>query len=200
MALHFVFTRYEGSWISRAIMWFEWPKGESARRCSHGIIKFWPEGVIFKGDPMAAEAMERGCWMNFYKKALGRQDVVAEFKLKISDDKADEIMREALLLYNDWAYDFFGVGQNAIVILAKKWFGSIWRWLQISWKLKKGEKSLFCTGYLWNVARLVEARGGPVGNWTGSVRSPRDASPRKMIKMCFDHPECYEYVGGIAPP
>jgi hypothetical protein len=203
MPLHFVFTKYEGSWISRAIMWFEWPKGESDRRCSHGMIKFFPEGPIFKGSAMAAEAMERGCWINFYKKALGRQDVVADFRLRITDDEADEIMRKALLNYNDWAYDFFGVGQNAIIILAKKWFGSIWRWLQISWKLRKGEKSLFCTGYLYNVAyevmKEIHSKDQKSG-WTGGLESPREATPREMIKVCFEHPECYEWMGGIAKP
>ena len=200
MSLHFVFTKYEGSWISRAIMWFEWPRGESTKRCSHGMIKFWPEGVVFRGDPMAAEAMERGCWMNFYEKSLGRQTVVAEFKLKLSDIRADTVMREALLKYNDWAYDFFGVGQSAIIILAKKWFGSIWRWLQISWKLKKGEKELFCTGYLYEVAKMVQDMYPGHQKWTGDLKSPREATPREMIKVCFDHQECYEYVGGIAAP
>lgn len=200
MAVHFVFTKYEESWISRAIMWFEWPKGESDRRCSHGIIKFWPEGPIFKASAMAAEAMERGCWMNFFKRSLGRQDVVAEFKLNIPDDICDEVMRQALLQYNDWHYDFFGVGQNAIIILAKRFFGSIWRWLQISWKLRKGEKELFCTGYLYEVAKMVQSRFSNASGWIGDIKSPRDATPRKMIKACFDNPECYKYIEGIAKP
>jgi hypothetical protein len=107
-------------------------------------------------------------------------------------------MREALLKYNDWAYDFAGVGQNAIIIIAKKWFGTIWRWLQISWKLKKGEKELFCTGYLYEVAKMIQEKYSNNIGWTGDLKSPREATPRKMIKVCFDRPGLYEFVGGSA--
>lgn len=198
--IHFVFTRCNESFISRAIQWFEWGRKDSARRCSHGIVKFWPEGPIFKSNPMAFEAMEKGCWMDFFEKSLGRQTVVAEFRLKITADQADKIMRETLEKFNDWNYDFTGVGLNGIKILLKRWFGSIWRWFGIVWKLEKGQRELFCTAVMFRVAKLCEHRIFPSRQWTHKVRSDRQAAPKPVINMCFDLPECYEWIRGEAKP
>lgn len=199
MSIRFVFTRNDQSFVSRAIMWFEQRKTHKERRTSHGLMKFWPGGPIFGAWPLSFEAAERGVWMDLYEKSIGKQTIVAEFELNLNEVQAVRVIQTALSRYSSWYYDFTGVAENAVWILMKKWFGTIVRWAKFVWKFEAGEKSLFCTGLLYEIAKAAEKASGAEG-WVGSIQSAREATPRKLIDVCYGHPDLYTLVReNVAP-
>jgi hypothetical protein len=201
MSIHFVFTRNDKSFISRAIMWFEQRRVHKDRRCSHGLMKFWPSGPVFRERHLAFEAMERGVWMNLYEKSLGAQTVVADFELDLPDHVSDEVVRIALERYSDWYYDFEGVAMNAIWILMKRWFGTIVRWLKFTWKFEVEQGELFCTGLLYEIAKVAQEHDELGRNWVDDIKNAEESTPRKLIDACFGNTQrCYKWKGGTAKP
>jgi hypothetical protein len=197
--IHFVFTRNDESFVSRAIMWFEQRRTDKERRTSHGLMKFWPGGPVFSALPVSFEAAERGVWMDLYHKSIGKQTIVAEFELLLDDDYSLWAVQESLRRYSDWYYDFEGVAQNAVWILMKKWFGTILRWTKFVWKFETDEKSLFCTGLLYEIAKLAET-ASPDPGWVGPIESAREATPRKLIDVCYANPNVYKLIReNVAP-
>lgn len=199
MEVRVVFTKTD-AFISRAIMWFTRDRHHPERSCSHVIVKFRPGGVLEEVDEWAAfEAMERGCWLSPWRKSLGKQTVVAEFKLECDGEAAHQAILESLDKYLDWYYDFAGIGMWAYWILMKRWFGTLVRLFKIVFKPSKAHKSLFCSGLALRVVQAVQERQeGLVVGWEGI--DPRTSSPMNEINPCFDHQSVWTWIGGIAKP
>jgi len=199
MSVNFIFTRNDKSFISRAIMWFEQRRTHKDRRAAHGLMKFWPSGPIFREDFLSLEATERGVWMDLYDKSIGQQTVVANFELDLPDHIADEVIRIAIERYNDWYYDFEGVASYAIWILMKRWFGTLVRLLKFTWKFEVEPGRLFCTGLLYQIATIAQEKDPEGRNWVGDIKSSEEATPRRLIDVCFAS-SCYRWKGGAAKP
>jgi len=199
MPINFVFTRNDKSFISRAIIWFEQRRTQKERRTSHGLLKFWPSGPIFRENFLSFEAMERGVWMSIYEKSIGQQTVVADFEIDLPDHIADEVARIAIKRYSDWYYDFEGVASNAVWILMKRWFGTLIRWFNFTWKFEVEQGQLFCTGLLYEIAKVAQEKDPSGREWVGDIKNAEEATPRRLIDVCFGNP-CYRWKGGSAKP
>lgn len=189
MKVRLVFARKDDSIISRAIMWFTQRKREPERRCSHVMVKFQPGGV-YEDDWVAFEAMERGCWISPYDKALGKQTVVGEFEAVASDKVAYDSMRVAINCYSSWYYDFFGIGLWALWILAWRWAETPLRWMKIVFRPGTAGKALFCSGLALQVVRAMEMVD-PSLDFGMKGLTPRTSSPQNEIDVCFARPEMW---------
>lgn len=194
MRLRIVFTRNDHSFISRAIMWFTQRKRAKERRCSHVFFKFRPAG-IFTGW-WAYEAMERGCWMSPYEKALGKQTVVAEFCIKAPDSIVDKAIVGLIdETAGDW-YDFEGIWRWAWWIFANRFFGTIVKVLKLTFRPGRAHEGAFCSGLVLMGLRKIQSdlvhEDFGITNLT-----PRTSSPQGEIDICFGHPDVYQ--GGLGP-
>lgn len=191
--IHVVFTRYEKSFISRAIMWFTRKREHPERDCSHVLWKVKPGGC-FEASWAAFEAMERGVWLSFFNKALGKQTIVADFRVKTTVPMAQELTRWMLHEYLGENYDYVGIALWAEWILASRWFGTIVKWLNLKFRPGKVRQK-FCSGLVVvGLKRLQEL--DPVG-WGVDDVTARTSSPRQLIDVLVDMPSRYEYTGGV---
>lgn len=195
MKIRIVFTKYKPSLISRAIMWFSKKREHPERDCSHVMVKFAPGG-IFEEDWVAFEAMERGVWMDFYKDAVGRTEVVGEFTINTPEGFAYDAMRWALIEYLGAQYDYAGIALFAERILASRWFASIVKWFHIKFR-PKTVHALFCSGLALTVIQKIQWMDLKV-DWGVSDFKPRTVSPRDLIDVCFSKPTLYYFEGGSA--
>jgi hypothetical protein len=163
------------------------------------IVKFKPGGILEEVDEWAAfEAMERGCWLSPWKKSLGKQTIVAEFRLECNSEAAHAAVVKSLDEYLDWYYDFVGIGLWAWWIILKRWFETFVNLFKIVFKPSKAHKALFCSGLVLRVVQAVqEAQPGLVVGWEGL--DPRTSSPMNEINPCFDH-KAWTWIAGIAKP
>jgi hypothetical protein len=189
MDLRIVFTRYDASFISRAIMWFTQRKTNPERRCSHVLIKFRPRGV-FEERWAAFEAMERGCWLSMYEHAIGKGTVVAEFEVLAPNDAKEGAVREALDRYLSWSYDYAGIGIWALWILLKRWAATPLKWFNVVFRPGKADDALFCSGLALRVLQEVQERAPGIDFGLGEL-TPRTSTPRNEIDICFGYPEAY---------
>lgn len=197
MIIRIVFTKYEPSFISRAIMWFSKKREHPERDCSHVLLKFMPGGV-FEGDWAAFEAMERGVWMDFCEDSIGKQDVVAEFEMNTDEAHSYAAMRWALKEYLGAQYDYAGIGLFAERILAMKWFASIVKWFHIKFRAKEIHAK-FCSGLVLTVIQKVQDMD-PNIDWGIDGMKPRTTSPRSLIDVCYGRRALYKYIDGSAGP
>lgn len=196
MELRVVFTKYEPSFISRAIMWFTKRREHPERDCSHVLWKFKPVGV-FRDRWAAFEAMERGIWVNLYEKSLGKQTVVAEFKVKTTPTSADVLIDWMFDEFLGENYDYAGIGLWAEWILLNKWFGTLVKWFNLKFRPGKS-KQLFCSGLI--VVGLHELQKiDPIG-WGVEGLIPRRSNPRQLVDVLLNMKNRYEYLGGILTP
>lgn len=197
MRIRIVFTKYESSFISRAIMWFTKRREHPERDCGHVIVKFLPGG-IFEEDWAAFEAMERGVWMDFYGDSLGKSEVVAEFEMRTGEGIAYDAVRWALNEYLGAPYDYAGIGLFAERILAMKWFASIVKWFRIKFRAKKVHAK-FCSGLALTVIQKIQSMD-PKIDWGIDGMEPRTTSPRELIDVCFGRKALYKHIEGSAEP
>jgi len=198
MKVHIVFTRFEESFISRAILWFSQRKREMDRRCAHVLIRFTPFGGVFTGasEWWKFEAMERGVWPSIWKEDEPGSVIVAEFKIEASEDRCFEVMGEALKKYNDWWYDYAGIGIWAYAILLKRWCGTLVKWFNWTFRPKAAKEALFCSGLALEVVRMFQ-REMPDKDFGMAHLTPRTSTPQNEIDICFDNPN-YTFIRGAA--
>jgi len=194
MPVRVVFTRNDKSLISRAIMWFSQRKREKETRCSHVFFKFRPGGIF--SDWWVYEAMERGCWMSPWKKAIGKQTIVAEFEV---DAVADAVLdREMVNLIDetcgDW-YDFAGIWKWAWWVIAVKFFGTLVRLLKLTFRPGHSHEGAFCSGLVLMGLQKFQS-DFPNLDFGVTMLTPRTSSPQNEIDVCLGNPV---YVGGLGP-
>lgn len=194
MTTRVVFTRNDQSFISRAIMWFSQRKRAPERRCSHVFFKYKPGGIF--SDWWVFEAMERGCWVSPYKKAMGKQTIVAEFEILVPAVAANKMILDLIDdKSGDW-YDFVGIWRWAWWVIGTRFFGTIVKALKITFRPGRAHEGDFCSGLVLEGLRKLQSQF-PDTDFGIVDLTPRTSSPQNEVDLMFDHPIVYR--GGLGP-